>query len=62
MWNETDVTNVPVFITCVGENENSEIIQRAYELLYSMKTICQTKRPGVSTEIALYLNFTLESG
>lgn len=56
------MTNVPVFITCVGENENSEIIQRAYELLYSMKTICQTKRPGVSTEIALYLNFTLESG
>ncbi|KAH0687175.1 hypothetical protein KY284_017728 [Solanum tuberosum] len=36
-----------------GENENSETNQRAYELLYSMKTMCQTKRPEVQVEIAV---------
>lgn len=36
-----------------GENANSENSQRAYELLYSMKTMCQTKRPGVQVELAV---------
>ncbi|MCD9645973.1 hypothetical protein HAX54_035463 [Datura stramonium] len=36
-----------------GENANSENNQRAYEHLYSMKTMCQTKRPGVQVEIAV---------
>ncbi|XP_060206526.1 uncharacterized protein LOC132634269 [Lycium barbarum] len=36
-----------------GENTNGEFNQRAYELLYSMKNMCQTKRPGVQVEIAV---------
>ncbi|KAK4350374.1 hypothetical protein RND71_029687 [Anisodus tanguticus] len=36
-----------------GENTNGENNLRAYELLYSMKNICQTKLPGVQVEIAV---------
>lgn len=36
-----------------GANEKTEINQRAYELLYSMKTMCQTRRPGVQVEVAV---------
>ncbi|KAM3374785.1 hypothetical protein P3S68_013499 [Capsicum galapagoense] len=36
-----------------GEKVNSEINQRAYELLCSMKNMCQTRKPGVQVEIVM---------
>ncbi|XP_015079550.1 uncharacterized protein LOC107023381 [Solanum pennellii] len=36
-----------------GEKPNSEINQRAYELLCSMKNMCQTRKPGVQVEIVM---------
>ncbi|KAK6787624.1 hypothetical protein RDI58_016149 [Solanum bulbocastanum] len=36
-----------------GEKANSEINQRAYELLCSMKNMCQTRKPGVQVEIVM---------
>ncbi|XP_059302564.1 uncharacterized protein LOC132054606 [Lycium ferocissimum] len=36
-----------------GEKANSEINQKAYELLFSMKNMCQTRKPGVQVEIVM---------
>ncbi|CAN4100364.1 unnamed protein product [Withania somnifera] len=36
-----------------GEKANSETNQRAYELLCSMKNMCQTRKPGVKVEIVM---------
>ncbi|XP_009631662.1 uncharacterized protein LOC107783093 [Nicotiana tabacum] len=36
-----------------GEKANSEFNQKAYELLCSMKNMCQTRKPGVQVEIAI---------
>lgn len=36
-----------------GEKANSEINQRAHELLCSMKNMCQTRKPGVQVEIVV---------
>lgn len=36
-----------------GEKANSEIDQGAYELLCSMKNMCQTRKPGVQLEIVM---------
>ncbi|KAK4374609.1 hypothetical protein RND71_005286 [Anisodus tanguticus] len=36
-----------------GEKTNSESNQRAYELLCSVKNMCQTRKPGVQVEIVM---------
>ncbi|XP_070006308.1 uncharacterized protein [Nicotiana sylvestris] len=37
----------------VGEKANSEFNQKAYQLLCSMKNMCQTRKQGVQVEIAM---------
>ncbi|CAN4088338.1 unnamed protein product [Withania somnifera] len=42
-----------VLLSVIKPSQQGENNHRAYELLYSMKTICQTKRPGLQVEIAV---------
>ncbi|KAF3648594.1 hypothetical protein T459_10344 [Capsicum annuum] len=42
-----------VLLSVVKPSQQGENNQKACELLYSMKTLCQTKRPGLQVEIAV---------
>ncbi|CAN4086227.1 unnamed protein product [Withania somnifera] len=43
-----------VLLSVIKTSQQGEDDQRAYELLYSMKNICQTKRPGVCSESSVF--------